>query len=115
MLEHQTANKYNEFYYIYLLPVDFSKKSKFNLDKLLKINNSIHKKRYLRMMKHLKSGKTPFTLPAKSVAKKVYTALIVKNPKTQYFVTFPTYILAYSRILPNPVFEKFIEFVDKQN
>ena len=41
LLEHQTANKYNESYYIYLLPVDFSKKSKFNLDKLLKINNII--------------------------------------------------------------------------
>jgi len=38
-LEYQTAINLRENYYIYLLPVDYSKKDKFDLDKLLKINN----------------------------------------------------------------------------
>jgi len=39
LLEYQTSTKYKDSYYIYLLPIDYSKQSKFNLDKLLKINN----------------------------------------------------------------------------
>ena len=37
--------------------------------------------------------------------KKVHTALKSKNPKAQYFVTLPTYMMSYLRILPNPIFE----------
>ena len=55
-----------------------------------------------------------FTLPASSVAKKVHTVLNTKNPKSQYFVTFPTYVISYLRILPNPIFENFLSLVDHQ-
>ena len=40
--ETQTANKYKDSYYLYLVPVDYSKPEKFDLKKILKINN-IHK------------------------------------------------------------------------
>ena len=82
--------------------------------KRLKIKNSVYKKRYYKMMKYLEDGKNFFTLPASSVAKKVHTALKSKNPKSQYFVTFPTYVIAYLRILPNPIFENFLSLVDHQ-
>ena len=37
--EYQTANKYLDRYYLYLLPVDHSNPEKFDYDKLLRINN----------------------------------------------------------------------------
>ena len=76
--------------------------------KRLNINNSVYKKKYYRMMKYLEEGKNIFTLPAISVAKKVHIALKSKKPKAQYFVTLPTYMMSYLRILPNPIFEKFL-------
>ncbi len=65
-------------------------------------------------MKYFKREKNKFILPASSVAKKVYIALKSKSPKSQYYVTLPTYILSYSRVLPNSIFEKFIKFISKQ-
>ena len=66
------------------------------------------------MMKFLENGRGFFTLPALSVAKKVHIALKSKKPKTQYFVTLPTYVLSYLRILPNPIFENFLSLLDNQ-
>ena len=37
--EIQTANNYKDSYYLYLLPVDYSKQEKFDLSKIIKINN----------------------------------------------------------------------------
>ena len=37
--ENQTANKFLDRYYLYLLPVDHSNSEKFDYDKLLRINN----------------------------------------------------------------------------
>ena len=65
-------------------------------------------------MKYFNREKNQFTLPALSVAKKVYIILKSNNPKSQYYVTLPTYILSYSRFLPNPIFEKFIKLISKQ-
>ena len=94
-------------------------KSNFNINvlkhlKKIKINESFHKKKYYEFMKYFNREKNKFTLPALSVAKKVYIALKSKNPKSQYYVTLPTYILSYSRILPNPIFEKFLKLINKQ-
>lgn len=82
--------------------------------KRLKIKSSVYKKRYYKMIKYLKDGRNYFTLPALSVAKKVHSALRSKKPKTQYFVTLPTYVMSYLRILPNPIFEKFLHLLDKE-
>jgi len=82
--------------------------------KRVKINNSVYKNKYYKMMKFLANGRGFFTLPALSVAKKVHIALKSKKPKTQYFVTLPTYVLSYLRILPNPIFENFLSLLDNQ-
>lgn len=37
--EYQTAINFKENYYVYLLPVDYSKPDKFDIDKLLRINH----------------------------------------------------------------------------
>lgn len=93
--------------------------AKFNINaiknlKRIKINNSHYKKKYYKMMEYLEDGRNIFTLPALSVAKKVYSALKSKKPKTQYFVTLPTYVLSYLRILPNPIFENFLLLLNNQ-
>ena len=93
--------------------------SNFNINvlkhlKKIKINNSLHKNKYHKFMKYFNRENNKFTLPALSVAKKVYSALKSNNPKSQYYVTLPTYILSYSRILPNPIFEKFLKLISKQ-
>ena len=95
------------------IEADFNINALKNL-KRLKINSSVYKKKYYKMMKYLKDGRNYFTLPALSVAKKVHSALKSKNPKTQYFVTLPTYVMSYSRILPNPIFENFLYLMDKE-
>jgi len=49
----------------------------------------------------------PFTLPASSITPKVIHALTHSQPKARYYVTFPTYLLAYlKRILPHKVLDK---------
>ena len=93
--------------------------SKFNenaLKHLKKINlkNSLHKKKYNKFFKYFNRGKNRFTLPALSVAKKVHIILKSNKPKSQYYVTLPTYVLSYSRILPNFFFEKFLKFITKK-
>ena len=94
-------------------------KANFNINalknlKLIKIKNSVYKNKYYKMMKYLENGEDFFTLPASSVAEKVHIALKTKNPKTQYFVTLPTYVLSYLRVLPNPIFENFLSLLDSQ-
>ena len=84
-----------------------------NQVKKININNSLHKKKYHQFKKYFNREKNRFTLPALFVAKKVYSALKSNNPKSQYYVTLPTYILSYSRILPNPIFEKFLKLISK--
>ena len=93
--------------------------SNFNINSIkymknINIKNSFHKLQYSKMIKFMKKGKNKYTLPALAVAKKVYKILNSKNPKVQYFITLPTYIMAYSRILPNPIFEKILKYINNQ-
>jgi NAD(P)-dependent dehydrogenase (short-subunit alcohol dehydrogenase family) len=67
--------------------------------------HSFHKETYKIMEARLqKEGAAAiFTLPAKAVAEKVVHALETKQPEIRYYVTFPTYLLAFlKRILPVP-------------
>ena len=66
------------------------------------------------MERVFRNGKNFFTLPSLSVAKKVYSILKSKNPKSQYFVTLPTYVMSYLRILPNPIFENVLSLLELQ-
>jgi short-subunit dehydrogenase len=70
--------------------------------------NSAHQETYQAMEARLKKKgpAAPFTLPADAVVKKCIHALEAKKPKRRYYVTFPTYLFAYSkRLLPAAVLD----------
>ena len=78
-------------------------------------NQSSHKTTYQAMEARLqKPGPAaPFTLPATAVAEKVIHALESQNPKSRYFVTFPTYLFAWlKRLLPTAWLDKFLVSVE---
>ena len=69
---------------------------------------STHRQTYEAMEARLKKKgpAAPFTLPADAVVKKCIHALEAKKPKRRYYVTFPTYLFAYSkRLLPTGVLD----------
>jgi short-subunit dehydrogenase len=67
----------------------------------IKIENSVHYKKYLGVLKRLnKQGPAvPFTLPPEAVLKRVIHALESTKPKPRYYVTFPTYLFAFLKRL----------------
>jgi NAD(P)-dependent dehydrogenase (short-subunit alcohol dehydrogenase family) len=86
-------------------PID----TKFRANALIKLNeyvdieSSLHRDNYKDHIERLSSegpnGK--FTLPASAVTKKVIHALSSQKSKARYYVTKPTYIMAFfKRILP---------------
>lgn len=65
--------------------------------------HSPHRDAYLQQEARLskKGAAAPFTLPPEAVAGKVLRALEARHPRARYYVTFPTYLLAYlKRVLP---------------
>lgn len=74
-------------------------------------DNSAHKDIYIAMEKRLtKQGDSSrFTLPADAVVDKLIHALESRSPKARYYVTFPTYLMAYlKRFLPNALLDRFL-------
>lgn len=81
------------------------------LEKHIDIENSIHREKYLGVLRRLnKAGPAvPFTLPPEAVLKKVIHALESKKPKARYYVTFPTYLFGYlKRILSDRLMDKLL-------
>lgn len=66
------------------------------------MENSPHRDIYrVRLAQMERGGQTTFKLPPETVCKKLIHALEAKRPKTRYYVTFPTYAVAFlRRILP---------------
>jgi len=67
------------------------------------VDNSIHKDNYQIQIERLSTEEATnkFTLPASAVTEKVVHALSSKKAKTRYYVTKPTYIMAFlKRVLP---------------
>lgn len=57
----------------------------------------------------------PFTLGPEAVLKKLIHALEAPRPKRRYYVTFPTYLLAYlKRLLPSSLFEGLLAQISRQ-
>jgi len=75
---------------------DFRKNSYLLFQKHIDHKNSLHKSAYDKMINRLQKEEAAvaFTLPAEAVTKKVIHALEANRPKTRYYVTVPTYILA---------------------
>jgi len=66
------------------------------------LENSPHRDIYrVRLAQMERGGQTAFKLPPETVCKKLVHALEARRPKTRYYVTFPTYAVAFlRRILP---------------
>jgi NAD(P)-dependent dehydrogenase (short-subunit alcohol dehydrogenase family) len=66
------------------------------------LENSPHREIYrARLVQMEQGGQTTFKLPPEAVVKKLIHALEAKRPKARYYVTFPTYAVAFlRRILP---------------
>lgn len=66
------------------------------------MENSPHSEIYrVRLAQMEKGGQTTFKLPPEAVVKKLIHALEAKRPKPRYYVTFPTYAVAFlRRVLP---------------
>jgi short-subunit dehydrogenase len=77
------------------------------------IENSFNKDIYEKQIKRFNSNKNdPFTLNEEAVTKQLIKALESKNPKARYFVTFPTYLFAYTkRLLPDFLMDKILSRV----
>lgn len=61
-----------------------------------------HSYKYVAAKYESKEDVMPFTLGPEAVTKKVIRSLESKKPKARYFVTVPTYLLAFlKRVLPN--------------
>ncbi|WP_426360365.1 SDR family oxidoreductase [Pseudocolwellia sp. HL-MZ19] len=75
------------------------------------VENSAHKENYKIQIDRLskEEGGNKFTLPASAVTEKVIHALSSKKAKTRYYVTKPTYIMAFlKRILPFTWLDKIL-------
>jgi len=66
------------------------------------LENSAHAEIYrARLAQMEKGGQTTYKLPPEAVVKKLIHALEAKRPKPRYYVTFPTYAVAFlRRVLP---------------
>lgn len=66
------------------------------------MENSAHREIYrARLAQMEQGGQTTFKLPPEAVVKRLIHALEAKRPKPRYYVTFPTYAVAFlRRILP---------------
>jgi len=75
------------------------------------VDISVHKENYKIHISRLSKDEAgnKFTLPASAVTSKVIHALSSKNAKTRYYVTQPTYIMAFlKRVLPFSWLDKIL-------
>lgn len=88
------------------------------LEKHIKIDESIHRERYQRVLKRLntKGPAVPFTLPPEAVLKRVIHALEAKRPLPRYYVTFPTYLFgSLKRLLSTRALDALLTRVEGDN
>lgn len=74
-------------------------------------DTSVFRNEYLSAEKRLLNTGTvaPFTLPASSITPKILHALQSSTPRARYYVTKPTYALAYlKRILSQPALDRLL-------
>lgn len=72
------------------------------------LENSIHANNYKdRIAAMQQGGKTRFKLEPECVVAKLEHALTAKNPKSRYYVTVPTYAMAYAKgLLPTKLVDR---------
>ena len=94
-------------------PIDteFRANALAKLNQHIDIEHSVYKEAYLPQIERLATKKTstPFTLPSSAVTRKLIHALEAKRAKRRYYVTFPTYLMAFfKRCLPTAWLDRFL-------
>ena len=83
-----------------------------NFNQNIDVENSFFKDTYKKELKQRlesKEDKTPFNLPATSVANVVLEIMQATKPKPRYYVTKATYILGFAkRVLPTSLLDKLL-------
>lgn len=82
--------------------------------KYINPNDSVFRTEYAETEQRLlkKGAASRFTLPASAITPKVIHALESKQPKSRYYVTFPTYLFAsLKRILSTNMLDRFLRKV----
>lgn len=76
----------------------------------INMNASPHRDKYQQRVDDLENGgDSTFKLEPDAVVEKLRHALTAKNPKTRYYVTVPTYVLAYAkRLLPTKLIDEIL-------
>lgn len=78
---------------------------------------SIHRQNYQKVQNYYEKNKKPqpFMLPPEAVVNKIVNALTSNTPKARYYVTVPTYFLAFcKRILPTFMLDLLISNLSQQ-
>ena len=78
--------------------------------------SSHYREAYVRQRQRLNGGGTRrFKLPPEAVARKLLHALESSNPRRRYYVTVPTYVVAWARrLLPQPALDRFLDRASDQ-
>jgi NAD(P)-dependent dehydrogenase (short-subunit alcohol dehydrogenase family) len=78
-------------------------------------DSSHYRDAYARQRRRLERGGTGrFKLPPEAVARKLLHALESRNPRRRYYVTVPTYIMAWARrLLPPPALDRLLHKASK--
>ena len=79
-------------------------------------DSSHYREAYVRQRQRLDGGGARrFKLPPEAVARKLVHALESRKPKRRYYVTVPTYVMAWARrLLPPPVLDRFVDKASDQ-
>jgi NAD(P)-dependent dehydrogenase (short-subunit alcohol dehydrogenase family) len=78
--------------------------------------SSHYRETYIRQRQRLNGGGAKrFKLPPEAVALKLLHALESRKPKRRYYVTVPTYVMAWARrLLPPPALDRFLDKASDQ-
>ena len=80
------------------------------------VESSHYRETYARQRQRLNSGGAKrFKLPPEAVAKKLLHALESRKPRRRYYVTVPTYVMAWARrLLPGPALDRLLDKASDQ-
>jgi NAD(P)-dependent dehydrogenase (short-subunit alcohol dehydrogenase family) len=85
-------------------------------DRNVDVDSSNYRDVYARQRLRLNGGGAKrFKLPPEAVARKLVHALESRKPRRRYYVTVPTYVMAWARrLLPPPVLDWFLDKASDQ-
>jgi NAD(P)-dependent dehydrogenase (short-subunit alcohol dehydrogenase family) len=87
-----------------------------NFERNIKVETSHYRHAYERQRARLgKGGSNKFKLPPEAVFEKLIRALESKTPRAHYYVTTPTYVMAFARrFLPQGLMDRFVNRMSDQ-